>query len=117
VVFFGTFNYYWNMERNFSKTIGKIDPGDSYEYILGMAVALSERISLSLSFQNILTASTEQNGVKLPNSNLNAASLFLGASYRFGRYATVYANVGMGLTADSPDFQVQLNFPFTFSLF
>jgi hypothetical protein len=117
VVFFGTFNYYWNIERDIDEVYGEIDPGDSYEYILGMAVALSERVSLSLSFQNNLVRSTQQNGVKIPDSNLNAASLFLGASYRFGRHGTVYANVGLGLTEDTPDFQVQLNLPFTFSLF
>jgi len=105
------------MERDVSQTIGEVDPGDSYEYILGMAVALNEKVSLSLSFQDNLVSSTKQNGVKIPGSNLNAASLFLGASYRFTRNVSVYLNAGVGLTEDSSDYQLQLNVPFTISLF
>lgn len=117
VVIFVTGNYFWNIKRDVDVNYGEIDPGDSIEYILGTAAALSERVSLSFSFQNIFTPSGKQNGVKIPNSNLNAASLFVGASYKVGKNVSLYCNVGVGLTEDSPDFQVQLNVPITFRLF
>jgi hypothetical protein len=117
VVFFGGISYYWNFERDVGGDFGKVDPGDSFEYILGMAVALSEKAALNLSFQNIFTWTTTQNGIELPESELNAASLFVGASYSISRYFSLYGSVGVGLTNDSPDFQFQFTVPITFSLF
>jgi hypothetical protein len=117
VVFFSTVNYYWNFERNVGGSFGEIKPGSSIEYILGMAVALSERIAMNLSFQNVFTSSTKQNDIKLPGTDLNAANVLLGASYRLSKYVSLYTTAGIGLTRDSPDYQIQINLPITFSLF
>jgi hypothetical protein len=104
VVFFGTMNYYWNFERNIGGSFGAIKPGSSIEYILGMAVTLSERIAMNLSFQNVFTSSTKQNDVKINGTDLNAANVLLGASYRLSKYVSIYTTAGIGLTGDSPDF-------------
>ncbi len=117
VVFFGTGSYFWNIERHVGGNFGEVDPGDSVEYVLGMATALSERISLSLSFQNVITGDTTQDGSSIPGSETNAASAFLGTSYRISKDVSVFASVGLGLTEDSPDFQVEIRVPISFSLF
>ncbi len=117
VVFFGTVNYYWNFERNVGGTFGEIKPGSSIEYVLGMAVALSERIAMNLSFQNVFTSATKQNDTKITGSDLNAANVLLGASYRLSKYVSLYVTGGIGLTRDSPDFQIQVNLPITIPLF
>lgn len=111
VVFFGSANYYWNFERNVGGIFGRIDPGDAFEYILGMAVALSERTSLNLSFQNIFTWPTYQNGDKISETEANAAAFNIGASHRFSKNVSLFGTVGIGLTRDSPDYQFQLTMP------
>ncbi len=114
VVFFVTTNYYWNIKRNVGHGLGTIDPGDSFEYDLGMATALNEKISLSLSFQNLITGGTTQSSHKVPGSNSNVASTFLGASFRLSERTSLFASVGTGLTEDSPDFSLKINLPIYF---
>lgn len=111
VVFFGSANYYWNFERNVGGIFGRIDPGDAFEYILGMAVALSERTSLNMSFQNVFTWPTYQNGDKVSETEANTAAFNIGASHRFSKNVSLFGSVGIGLTRDSPDFQFQLTMP------
>lgn len=111
VVFFGSANYYWNFERNVGGVYGRIDPGDAFEYILGMAVALSERTSLNLSFQNVFTWPTYQNGDKISETEANTAAFNIGASHRFSKNVSLFGTVGIGLTRDSPDYQFQLTMP------
>ena len=114
VVFFVTTNYYWNIKRNVGHGLGTVDPGDSFEYDLGMATALNEKISLSLSFQNLITSGTTQNSHKVPGSNSNVANTFLGASFRVSEKTALFASVGVGLTEDSPDFSLKINLPIYF---
>ncbi len=111
VVFFGSANYYWNLERDVGGVYGLIDPGDAFEYVLGMAVALSERTSLNISFQNIFTWPTYQNGDKISETEANTAAFNIGASHRFSKTVSLFGSVGIGLTRDSPDYQFQLTMP------
>lgn len=116
VVFYGSLAYAWNIERNVSG-VGEIDPGDSIEYNLGMATALSERASLSFSFQNAFTDKTTLAGEEISDSKLISASLSLGVNYRVSPKYSLLGVINVGLTDDTPDFQVQLNIPFNFKLF
>ena len=117
VVFFGSFSYFWNIKRDVGGDFGEIDPGDSYEYSLGMATALSEKVSLSFSFQNTFTDSTKIEGTKLPDSELNSANLLIGINYRLSSRVSLFGSVGIGLTEDSSDYQLQFNVPITFKIF
>ncbi|RLA85068.1 MAG: hypothetical protein DRG31_03920 [Deltaproteobacteria bacterium] len=110
-VFFAGLNYQWNIERDVGKGYGKIDPGDSVEYSLGMAYALSERFSLSTSFQQRITFETEQNGKEDPETYMNVASVNFGLNYSLSKTAGLNINVGIGLTEDSPDFEVTVSVP------
>jgi hypothetical protein len=116
VVFYGSLAYAWNMERSIDN-VGDIDPGDSIEYNLGMATALSEKASLSFSFQNAFTQETTIAGNDIADSKLVSASLTLGVNYRVSTRYSLLGVINVGLTDDTPDFQVQLNIPFNFKLF
>jgi len=110
-VFFAGINYYWNIERDVGKEFGKVDPGDSIEYNLGIAYALSERVSLSTSFQQRFTMKTTQKGDDVPGTFMNVATLFLGMSYSLSKKTYLNVNVGIGLTVDAPDVQVSVSIP------
>ena len=116
VVFYGSLAYAWNMERDVGG-IGKIDPGDSIEYNLGLATALNEKASLSFSFQNAFTGETTLAGEDIADSKLISASLSLGVNYRVSPKYSFLGVINVGLTDDTPDFQVQFNIPFNFKLF
>jgi len=116
VVFYGSLAYAWNMERDVGG-VGKIDPGDSVEYNLGMATALNEKASLSFSFQNAFTDKTTLAGNDIADSKLISASLSLGVNYRVSQKYSILGVLNVGLTDDTPDFQVQVNIPFNFNLF
>jgi len=110
-VFFAGVNYYWNVERDVGRDFGKVDPGDSIEYNLGIAYALSERVSLSTSFQQRFTMKTRQNGEGVPGTFMNVATLFLGMNYSLSKRTQLGINVGVGLTVDDPDVQVTVSIP------
>lgn len=116
VVFYGSMAYAWNLKRNVDE-IGEINPGNSVEYNLGMATALNEKTSLSFSFQNAFTESTVLAGQDVADSKLVSASLSLGVNYRVSQTYSLFGVINVGLTDDTPDFQVQLNMPFNIKLF
>lgn len=112
-VFFGSLGYFWNVKRDVGHRIGKVDPGDSIEYSLGVAYALSEKFSISTQFQHRFTSRTKQNGEKVPGSFINSATVLLGGSYAISKKTNINLSVGIGLTSDAPDVQVTLSVPFS----
>jgi hypothetical protein len=116
VVFYGSLAYAWNLKRDVDE-IGEIKPGNSVEYNLGMATALNEKTSLSFSFQNAFTESTTLAGFEVTDSKLISASLSLGVNYRISTSYSLFGVINVGLTDDTPDFQVQINVPINLNLF
>ncbi len=114
-VVFGSIRYLWDIKNDFGNGVGTIDYGDSVEYSVGLAMALNERLALTMSLQHSLTDFTRQeaNGERsrIVGSDLNVARLFLGGSYRMSPMTTVNLNVGLGITEDAPDFQIELSVP------
>jgi len=119
-VLFGSFKYLWDIEKNFSN-LGRVDYGDSYEYTLGMAFALNERLAFTTSFDDTITGRSKVDGKKVNGTDLNVARLFVGTSYRMSRLMTLNLEVGIGLSNDAPGFTVQasvpLRMPYTFPHF
>jgi hypothetical protein len=113
VVLFASANYTWNVDRRISD-IGHVDPGDSFEYNLGLAFGLNERLALSLSAQQRIIFRTKLDGSKLDLTDLNAAAFFVGTSYVLNRWLSPSLSVGFGMTDDSPDYQLQLSLPIRF---
>jgi len=116
-VLFATLGYFYNFERNVGVKggvdYGKIKPGDSLELGLGMAYALNEKLSTSISYQQRFTFKSKQNGNKVTNSDVNVRSLFFGVSHALGAKISLSFSVGVGLTKDAPDVTVEMRVPFT----
>ena len=114
VVFFTSINYFINLKRDLGGNFGIINPGDSVEYSLGLALALTEKASINFSLQNIFTLQTKQNGVKIRESEANSSSFLVGTSFRLNKRYSLSINVGIGLTDDSPDYQIHFGLPVSF---
>lgn len=112
-VFFASAGYYWNVKKDF-ENVGTIDPGDSVEYSMGIAYALSEKLSLSTSYQQRFTAKTTHNDKKLAGTFVNSASIFFGGSYALSKRSNLNVSIGTGLTLDAPDVQVTVSLPIRF---
>jgi hypothetical protein len=117
VVFFTGFNYTNNIPEDQGSRFGYIDPGDVYEYFGGINIALSESVSMNLSFDDQITSATTQNGNKIDGSDINDARLILGTSVGIGPRTSLTFNASAGLTQQSPDFAFTISLPMTFSLF
>lgn len=117
VVFFGGFNFTYNIEQDQGSQFGNIDPGDVYEFFGGINIALSELVSMNLSFDDQIVSSTTQNGDKIDGSDFNDARLILGTSVGVGPRTSVTFNASAGLTNQSPDFAFTISLPMTFTLF
>lgn len=123
-VFFGTFSYLHNFARdNVSRTVlngqtenlGKIAPGDIFEFSFGMGLSLNEKASFSIGYDQAIIWPTKQNGQTVPGSvRITQGTLLVGYSYRFNDRYTLNLSVGAGLTRDTPDLQVNLRLPITF---
>lgn len=108
VVLFGSANYFWNIEDEGT------DPGDTMQYSIGMAYALTQNFSLNTRLEHSITVSTVQNNKKIIGTNVNAASLYLGGNYTADNGSQLDFSIGAGLTEDSADFSLQINKPFYF---
>ncbi|WP_454742407.1 acetate kinase [Cupriavidus necator] len=123
-VFFGTFSYLHNFSRdNVSRTVlngekeplGKIAPGDIFEFSFGMGLSLNEKASFSIGYDQAIIWPTKQNGQTVPGSvRVTQGTLLVGYSYRFNNRYTLNLSVGAGLTRDTPDLQVNIRLPITF---
>ncbi len=117
VIFSTGFKYTFNLPRNVGGDFGEIDPGDTIEWLVGLTLAVSERVAINLSFVDKLIGSTTQNGREIPGSSFNDARLVLGTSIGLSSDITLLASVAIGLTTASPDFQFTVSLPIVFKLF
>jgi hypothetical protein len=125
IVFFN-FNYGWTRAEEFDDlsgnpglSPGKIDLGDYLDYSLGLAFAVSERMSLAMSFNQRFYTKTKQQPLggaweKIPRTDTNTASLGIGATLALTPNLSMVTSIGSGLTEDSPDYQVSIRFPYRF---
>ncbi|RMG52716.1 MAG: hypothetical protein D6717_11645, partial [Gammaproteobacteria bacterium] len=93
-VLYFNLGYYINFERNVGGDYGKIDPGDSIELGVGMAYALNDRLTTSLSFQERYTFETEQNGQDIMDSDANVGTAYLGSTYAAGDNVALSLSLG-----------------------
>ncbi|MDZ7671223.1 MAG: hypothetical protein U5K53_00025 [Halanaerobiales bacterium] len=107
VVFFGSINYFHNIENN------GVNPGDTINYSVGAAYALTQTLSINTRLEHSITSSLYQNDNKIIGSNINSAKLYLNTSY-VNNNSELDFSLGIGLTEDSPDFSIQINKPYYF---
>ncbi len=126
-VVFANLAYTHNFDRDFSdispqegvRVPGTVNLGDYFQFGLGMAFALNERMSMSMSFSELISRHSriryEGGGWQTVNgSDANAAYFNIGMTWAISDKLTMVPNLSMGLTPDAPDFSVSLKFPYYF---
>lgn len=97
---------------------GRVDLGNAFNYGVGVAFALNERMSLSMSLAQRLNGSArirpDATGLweRIIGSDGNAATLGIGMTYALSERMTFVGNLGIGLTPDAPDFNITAKLPF-----
>lgn len=132
VVFFGSFSYLYNFEReNVSRTvltgapepnpqtttefIGDLKAGDIFGINLGLGLALNEKAAISIGYDQSVVGRTQQNGQDLPGAvRVVLGTLLLGGSYRFSERTSLNVALGMGVTRDTPDVSLMMRVPMSF---
>ncbi len=124
VVFFGSVSYLYNFKRNNvnrtvlngqQESIGSVAPGGIIGFNFGMGLALNEKASFSIGYDQSIVGKTKQNGQTVPGSVRTVlGTLLVGYSYRLSDKRTLNLSIGAGLTRDTPDLTVTLRLPMTF---
>ncbi len=113
-ILFANLGYTYNFEKDFGGTTGEIRLGDSFNYGVGMAFAMNERMSLSMALSHRISMESEQNGRKIIGSDANAATFTTGVTYSLSDRLSMLTSVGFGLTPDASDFNISIKFPYRF---
>ncbi|WP_197490450.1 hypothetical protein [Halothiobacillus diazotrophicus] len=122
---FTNFGYTGYLSRHFNdigidpsvQNPGRVKLGESFSYALGLAFALNDRASLSLSVSDQISRQARikydgQPWQALIGSNANAATFNLGMTYALNKRTTLVTTLGVGLTPDAPDFTLGIKIPF-----
>ncbi|KGQ18179.1 hypothetical protein LF41_1533 [Lysobacter dokdonensis DS-58] len=122
-VFFGNLSYLHNFERDnvqrqvlggAKESLGSIDVGDVFGLNVGVGLALNEKASISIGYEQNFIGKTQQNGQDLPGAvRLVTGTLLLGASYRFSDTRMLNVSLGVGTTRDTPDVTLTVRTPFS----
>ncbi|WP_296228226.1 acetate kinase [Ralstonia sp. UBA689] len=123
-VFFGSISYLHNFERKdvslnlvdgSQQFLGNVRAGDIIGLNFGMGLALNEKASFSIGYDQSIIGPTKQNGERVPGSvRTLLGTLLVGYSYRISPKMTLNLSVGAGLTRDTPDLTVTLRLPIQF---
>lgn len=124
VVFFGSFSYLYNFPRDnvtrrvlsgAEEPLGKVEAGDIFGFNVGMGLALNEKASISLGYDQSIVGKTRQNGQDAPGSvRVVLGTLLLGASYRYNERSTLNLSLGVGVTRDTPDVTLTARLPMSY---
>jgi len=128
VVVFTSLGYTYNLTEKVNQTVStdegtytleKVYPGDTVNLGLGFAYALAYNFSINVQYINNYTLSTYikrkgEQKQRVPNSTFNSALLKLGTGWVVSKSVPLSFSLYVGLTADSPDYMVELRIPFKF---
>jgi hypothetical protein len=123
VVFFGNFSYLHSFGKGESLTLingvqeqlGHVQPGDIWDFSVGMGLALNEKASVSIGYDQDIVQPTSENGQTVVGSVREIlGTLLIGYSYRLSPKTTLNFSIGAGLTRDTPDVTLTLRVPMSF---
>jgi hypothetical protein len=127
MVVFGSINYFRNFQRDFADIDenpgdqpGRVAIGNALQFGAGLAFALNENSSISMSYsqrlveRSRLRLDTAEDFQRVIGSQANIALVNLGATFALGQNISLVSTVGIGLTDDSPDMVVGLRVPYRF---
>lgn len=113
--FYGSLSYALNLADN--KRQGRIDPGDTWGFNVGMALALNLETSFNLGWEQRFSGHSTLNKEKIPGSALRIGTLRIGVTHALTQDVALDASVGIGLTQDSPDVHALVAVPVRFAAF
>jgi len=121
VVFFGNVSYLYNVPRDHvsrkillggTEYLGKVKVGDVVDVSVGMGLALNEKASISIGYDQSFVGVTKQNGHTVPGSSKSVlGTLLIGGSWRMNDKQTFNFTLGVGVTRDTPDATVTVRVP------
>lgn len=126
MVVFGSATYFHNFARDFpdidenpGNQPGRVNVGSAIQLGAGLAFALNDKSSISMSYTQRIVQRTSlmlmgQEERDVVGSQANVALVNLGATFTLGPRVSLIANVGMGLTDDSPDMSISVRVPIRF---
>jgi hypothetical protein len=101
----------------------EIDPGGSFGYILGLALALTPELGMNFRWEHRYVQPTETSprrpGVassKVPGSSINYGIAYVGINWAPTTRFSIDLSVGVGVTEDSPDMALRFAVPVRFNL-
>lgn len=125
-IVFLNLNYNHLFEESFSdissaegNQAGKVKLGDSWDYGLGVAFAISERMSLAINFSQSMSRKSKQrlNGgdwQQVVGSDSNSATLGIGSTMALTQNLSMVTQVSSGLSDDAADYAISVRFPYRF---
>lgn len=118
-VFFGGAAYTHNFERNVGRGFGKVQPGSVIDLNAGMGLALNERASFSIGYQHSIVGEMDQRNpeevarVLAKTGRLHLGTMRFGLGYRLSPKTNLNVSLGVGVTDDTPDFELTLRVPYS----
>jgi len=118
-VFFGGAAYTHNFARDVGHGFGKVRPGSVVDLNAGMGLALNERASFSIGYQHSIVGSMEQRDpeevarVLARTGRLQLGTMRFGLGYRLTSKTNLNVSLGIGVTDDTPDFELTVRFPYS----
>ena len=126
LVVFGSVTYFHNFKRHFADLDeadgaqpGEAKLGDALQYGLGVAFALNDKSSLSMSFTErfVRHSRLKLDGGSfqtIVGSQANVGLVNLGGTFAMSDRLTLISTVGIGLTQDSPNLVFGIRAPYRF---
>ncbi len=112
-IVFGSLGYTWNLEENIGG-FGNVDPGDTFDFSLGVAFALNYQLSLNFVIEQAITQKMRIEDSSVPGSFTNASSFKSGLTWTMNKKHSLQLTTSYGLSEDAPDFTLELRFPYSF---
>lgn len=119
-VFFGGAAYTHNFERNVGRGFGRVRPGSVIDLNAGMGLALNERASFSIGYQHSIVGEMDQRDpeqvarVLAKTGRLQLGTMRFGLGYRLTAKTNLNVSLGVGVTDDTPDFELTVRLPYSF---
>ena len=93
--------------------------GNTFNFGLGVAFALNEKMSLAMSFSELISQKSkikpdDGDWQSVDNSNYNAAYFNVGMTFASTPNMSIVPNLSIGLSPDAPDFSFSIKFPYYF---
>jgi hypothetical protein len=108
-VLFGGLSYTYSLPTE--AAAGKLQPGNSYGFNVGLAIALNLNTSLSFTYEQQFVHRSVLNESAILGSDLSTGVFSVGASVGLNDTRSLNFSMGVGVTEDSPDLLLNFSVP------